>query len=511
MATSSKPTAVHFALVFFVMTTLILALVSYLTGKEFADKSAEVQRQSEELNRLQTSVSNSLDEINTLKELLGYQFEEVGSPQETENTVYGAAVQDLVNLGREQVQPSPQQPTVAATLQSLRSALNASQNQVSTQQSGLQDTESRLEQELTSYRNRVQELQTSQEESETQLQRLVTERDELLGEKDREIAKWRQDYRNELVEKQTLLDELERVRNEKNSVIADLENVVDHLRDQLNELENLSFDRPDGKIVRVDNTTRTVWIDLGTADNLQKQVSFSVYTKAHHGVARGREDIKAKIEVTRIRGPKLAEARIIDEDLRRPIQEGDPIHTPLWSRGMSPYYSFVGVLDMNGDGKSDRELLHSVLQNAGAKIEVEVNDKGERIPEDGALSVRTKFLVIGEIEDPTEYPGYDDKQQEIQKVMEERSKLMSEARRQGIRVVNFPDFLSYIGFIPQQRLYVAGEDRKFTLKAGARSASTDDVMGTSRLSTGQVSEIFKRDGSRRQKESEGTTSGMYRN
>jgi hypothetical protein len=216
--------------------------------------------------------------------------------------------------------------------------------------------------------------------------------------------------------------------------------------------------------------------------------------------------------VTRIRGPKLAEARIIEEDMRRPIQEGDPIHTPLWSRGMSPYFSFVGVLDLNGDGKSDRELLHSILQNAGAKVEVEVNDKGERIPEEGRLSVRTKFLVIGEMEDPTEYPGYDDKQQELKTVMEERNKLLSEARRQGIRVVNFPDFLSYIGYIPQQRLYVAGEDRKFTLKAGARSASTDEVTGSSRLSTGQVSEIFKRDGSsRRQKGSTGTASGMYRN
>jgi Tfp pilus assembly protein PilN len=176
MASSSKPTAVHFALVFFVMTTLILALVSYLTGKEYADKFAEAQTQNEDLNRLRTEVDKSLDEINTLKELLGYQFEDVGNPQETDNTVFGAAVQDLVNLGREQVQPSPQRPTVAATLQSLRAALDASQNQVSTQQGGLQETESRLEQELTAFRNRVQELQTSQEESEADLQRLVTER-----------------------------------------------------------------------------------------------------------------------------------------------------------------------------------------------------------------------------------------------------------------------------------------------------------------------------------------------
>jgi hypothetical protein len=496
MAASTKPTAVHFALVFFVMTTLILALVCYLTAKEFAAAELARNKAADEKTTAQQVMNTALNEVTLLKKKLGYSdFEAIGTETDSApNTVVGAINRDLAQYGREQVQPSAANPTVAATLQSLRSVYNAEKTKLAETQAALAKVQADLDQEKKAHTQRAKQLQDSQTSSETQLKDLVTQRNELVAEKDAEIGKWRDEFRREQREKEGLKDELEAVRKSMQEQIHDLENVVTYLRQKLNELEDLSFDVADGEIVRVDNTTRAVWINLGSDDGLRSQVSFAVYTQSHNGFGRGNADIKAKIEVTKIRGPHLAEARILQEELGRPIQAGDPIYTPAWSKGAKEYFSFVGVVDLDGDDKSDRAALHTILDNAGAGVELEIDDHGNRVPEGAQLTVKSKFLVIGRIEDPTEYPGSDtEKQEEVRKSIQEYNELTKEALRKGIKTVNFRDFLNYIGYEQQQRLYRAGEDRPFNLKYGARSTGTDEVLGSSRLSNGSTSARFKSD------------------
>ena len=74
--------------------------------------------------------------------------------------------------------------------------------------------------------------------------------------------------------------------------------IVDDLRLKIDQIEQPSFENPDGAIVRVDNTPPgTVWINLGRVSGLRKGITFSVYTQSHQGVGRKLDDIKAKIEV----------------------------------------------------------------------------------------------------------------------------------------------------------------------------------------------------------------------
>ena len=67
-----------------------------------------------------------------------------------------------------------------------------------------------------------------------------------------------------------------------------------------------------GRVIHVENRTRTAWINLGHLDNLHAHATFSVYSNDHRGIGTGVEDIKAKIEVTRVLGPHIAEVRIIE-------------------------------------------------------------------------------------------------------------------------------------------------------------------------------------------------------
>ncbi|SFI28505.1 hypothetical protein [Planctomicrobium piriforme] len=494
---STKPTAVHFSLVIFVMSTLILALVCYLNYKEFTVAKLAAAAAADKSARSDADLRTALDEMTQIKRKLGYpDFEAIGTEADTSpNTVSGALNRDLALYGREQVQPSPANPSVAATLQSLRSALNAAEAHVRERQSELVNVQTELAQEQAAHTKKMSEIQTSQSSSEEQLQELVAQKNELVSEKDREIAKWRDEFRREQREKESLRDELDALRKQKETEIREFESVVGYLREKLNSLEDLSFDKADGQIVRVDNTTRAVWINLGSDDGLRSQVAFSVYTRNHNGFGRGNADIKAKIEVTKIRGPHLAEARILQEDLARPIQALDPIYSPAWSKGLKEYFSFVGVLDMNGDEKSDRELLHTVLQNSGAGVELEIDDAGNRVPEGGQLSVKSKFLIIGKIEDPADYPGSDtQKQEEVRKVIQEYTDLTKEAMRKGIKVVSFRDFLNYMGYEQQQRLFNT-DSRGFNLKTGTEKTPVEDFDADNRLSVPNPSKRFKADGS----------------
>ncbi len=271
--------------------------------------------------------------------------------------------------------------------------------------------------------------------------------------------------------------------------ISKLAAINGKLSDEIDEIKKTSFEIADGEIRWVDHQNGRVWINLGEADNLPKRMTFSIYTKNHNGVARGSNDIKGAIEVTRIIDAHTAEARIIKDDLYQPIAKGDPIFTPIWSPGRKENFSFVGIIDLDGDGKSDRQKLHELVSGAGATIDNEVDDDGKRIrymkfPNEfidhgegvPGIDVNTKFLVIGEIPDIALAVKDEDKAR-IGLILKHRKILGDEAKQQGVRVVNLNDFLSWIGYQPQRRLFVPGAEKGYKLKAGEREPPVDKVSG----------------------------------
>ncbi len=238
----------------------------------------------------------------------------------------------------------------------------------------------------------------------------------------------------------------------------------------------------------VDNTTGTVWLNLGRKDGLRSQVTFSVYGKTNKGIARGPEDVKAKIEVVEVKDTSSI-ARITEEDRDRPIGIGDVVFSPAWSAGLKEYFAVVGDADLNKDGEmdaKDRKLLKDWVTNAGAEIDVEITPDGQREPAEGKLSVKTKWLIVGEIADPTVAVNDQERTQEILAIQKQHEMLVQEAREHGIKIVSMKDFLTYLGVKPETRLYIPGSNAPFTLKAGARSTGVNDTLGD-RTSSGATS------------------------
>ena len=89
--------------------------------------------------------------------------------------------------------------------------------------------------------------------------------------------------------------------------------------------------------------------------------------------------------------------------------------------------------------------------------------------------------------------------------------MVEEARLRGTRILSLNDFLSYIGYRPQRRLYRPGENRPYNLHQGAHSTATTGYGPGNRQSSGQVSGLFsrRRPLKKQDEASTGATSGAY--
>ena len=492
---ASKPTAVHFSLIFFVMTTLIACVAAYLGYSDLAESNAKLEQKQKESQRDSTAVRKLDEELQALKKLIGNEQEDVGLDNKTPNTVIGATEQDIKTHADVLAEP-----TIKNTLIKLSGQLNQTKNQLAQEQADKNKLEAQylaLKGELDKV---VDEHRKARDNSEKDLADTQKVKEEEVSAKDQQIAALQK-------ENEEILIELDQLRETNAKTIKDLENknntyasLIDTLRSRLTEVQKVSFEKPDGEIRTVDNSTGVVWINLGEADRLPKRMTFSVYRKAHQGIGRGEEDIIGAIEVTKILGPHLSEARIVNDDIYQPISPGDPIYTPLWGVGRPETFAVSGIIDLDGDGKSDMDLLSRIIENANAKIDNQVTEDGERIG--NGLTVHTKFLVIGESPD-IEAAKTDEQRDKMQQVMAKMKEIREEARLKAVRVIGINDFLSYIGYKPQRRLFVPGSGVPSKIKLGAKQT------GVNAASSGKVSDVFTRSKRLKQKTSSGQNSSLF--
>jgi hypothetical protein len=177
--------------------------------------------------------------------------------------------------------------------------------------------------------------------------------------------------------------EFDKVAKERDAYVAqasDLQNTITIQKDRLETLEKSQvdlFENPDGKITWVNQKQQLVWLNLGRADGLMRQTNFSVYDHDENGVSNA--EPKARLEVIRIVGDHLAEARILEDLPSNPILPGDIVHTPSWSSGQRIHFALAGMMDINKDGVSDFDLVKNIILLNGGVIDAELREDGTKI------------------------------------------------------------------------------------------------------------------------------------
>lgn len=219
-------------------------------------------------------------------------------------------------------------------------------------------------------------------------------------------------------------------------------------------------DRPDGEVLRANIPQRFVHLNIGEADGLRPQETFSVWaknvpiaepgqepTKAAERSAAPSEKVsepyakagpKAGIEVLRVTGPHTSLARIVYDVNQDPIVPGDRIYSPLWTAGKRERFCLAGVFDISGKKQDDRELLRVIILRRGGVIDCELKATGELI---GEVSPSTDWYVIGGT--PTgDTTAYDAASTTLQR----------RAEQLGVQIMTQDELYAYLGYNPVSRL-----------------------------------------------------------
>ena len=219
-----------------------------------------------------------------------------------------------------------------------------------------------------------------------------------------------------------------------------------------------------GSVKWVNQNTRQAWIDLGEADALRTQITFSVYAPGADEASEITK--KASIRVTKILGEHLAEVKILEDKDIDPILPGDKLFTPLWNKNEKRHFALTGFADIDGDGTDDRQRVYALIELNGGVVDAPMGKDDKR---QGEMSLNTRYLILGKVPEAAVKPG----------LFQDFNDMNRKAGELNVETISLQKFLEMIGWKNEAQVVDSG---------GSLPAGVDPSAPTS---TGTVSELFK--------------------
>jgi hypothetical protein len=414
------------ALILFVLITIALAVTTYVYFRKAEEEGVRATAAEEKAQKASQDVRQTIDERNKLKEYLGFDMTEemavIDKRFQEDMAKFGA---DYPDTDPKNYRTLPDYVLGAAMKRSeeIVEANRREQQALAEKQATDQRTAGLIQAKDAENQQLVATYTGERQAFNAERQRITTGAAQVAGqitEKNQQIAAGKTSY--------TQMEDRFKTQ------ISEMEKVLEAMLVQKREREQTNFETSDGRITYVNHADRTVWINLGIADGLQRHTSFSVYDQNVHEYSP--EFKKGDIEVTKLIDRHLAEARIVNDEIRNPIVPGDMVYTPAWRPGVFMHFAVAGFVDINGDGLEDKELLRNIIHANGGVIDAEVDAAGNRV---GEMTVNTRYLILGERPDeksgarnPAALAGYSD--------------LYSEATTKGVELMPLARFLGLMGY-----------------------------------------------------------------
>ncbi len=306
--------------------------------------------------------------------------------------------------------------------------------------------------------DQFQELVTTHEKAKAAFDESTAMLNAKIGELERDRSLYREKRDDEVDGFEKLVEDarqeasrnLQDARNEKMELetqLGELQTRYVGLKDKLGELqitpgELITARQADGQIVQAAVGSDVVYINLGRDHQLTAGLRFAVYPKT--GIPLdGRS--KARVEVTRIH-ERTAECLIVSVQPTEIIVEGDLVANPVYDPYSSMRFVVTGEFDLDGDGVDDpfgRDAVVSLITNWGGEVRTD-------------LSSRVDFVVVGY---PPEAPkslsadksgrldaGLAEKMQSIQDRIDAYEDLVAAASSLSIPILTQDVFLRFLGY-----------------------------------------------------------------
>jgi hypothetical protein len=177
-------------------------------------------------------------------------------------------------------------------------------------------------------------------------------------------------------------------------MLADKEKEMKPLLEERSKYLRKEMDVPSGEITWVSLPTKTVWINRGREDSLQRGIRFTVYSAESNAAATAVE--KGSVEVTRIVAPHQAECRIVDDKFADPIASGDKIFTAFWSPGQQNHFALSGIMNLDGDGRNQVNTAIGLVKSYGGVVDCWLDEQGHK---QGQITAATQYVIHGDLPD----------------------------------------------------------------------------------------------------------------
>ncbi len=423
-------------MVIFILLSLILAVLTYVgfnqSNKNFQDFTAAQAEASKNANDLR----NKAQEADQLKQIIGYlpsiDTKTIADEHKASAEVLGANIPGANEAKGYRNILLQSDATLKGKIKELADAIGVNQNL----QTQYDDLVARSTAVNNQYLNKMNVAVSDREEYQTSFEKTVSD--------------IRAEGQKTLEELTTVKTDAEAAINQTKEEMGVIEAQRDKISkanevmiDQLKELKAPTFDREDGKVVTVNQTSGVVIVNIGEASGIRPGITFSVYDPINKKLPIANS--KASIEIVQVIGANTAEARILETMLTDPIQRGDLIYTPIWKPGSPPRFALCGKLTVGGIGLKEidgtayeddlQDIINLVAANGGI-VDCYMTLDGTIV---GEITADTQFLVKGTGE------GLDDA------AMKSMYKLEQDAQLNGVREITLQDFLRRMGwknFVP---------------------------------------------------------------
>jgi hypothetical protein len=416
-------------LIIFIFLTLALGVGTYLGWRAASEANQRATGLQNSLGQSEQQVRTQQTVIENHQTAMGFGAsdnpESVKTAFDSDMKAYAAGIENpsyrkaLEAVHRDAQQAAANEAKLKEDISNVNRAMKALNDQKATEIAKIEEAKQKAEADFAAAKNSFAEDREKMKQSETALSAKVESQ---KNEFEARAAKWNE----------------EKLAFEKR--IKELDEANSILKAQRKD-EPGSFEVADGRISWV-NQNGTVWINLGSADSLRRQVTFSVYDYDQHDAVKAEK--KGTIEVTRVLGPHMAEAKVTEDDNRNPILTGDNIYSQVWHRGKQLHFALTGFIDIDGDGRSDMKLARELIEMNDGIVDAYLNEDGKV---EGDITANTRYLVLG---DNTDTPVG-------AKLQEGWNSMSQEASSLGVESVTLPEFLNQMGYKPQDRTVSLGE------------------------------------------------------
>ena len=381
----------HVALILLVIVTVLLCVMTYWFYSKSVAGENRADAAQQQLATTKQDLQKALFKVQTFQYMISGGAKTIKQINDDFANITGTAKEELdpaikkFNADMLLFGPEDQEYKAARNYGSLPTFLLSRIRDLNQQLVGLRRTEA----QLTAQMNKLKQDEAARTKQFEDLQKKA--HDDLLAERDKfnqkrgELDKQNQQLAGLIATKENEVTQIKAakadVESKLNKRINDLVQIVNGLKAQEKQHKATTFETPDAIVTTANQREGVVYINVGSADNLRRQQTFSIFSRGTDGLVESTP--KGRIEVTQILGDHVAMCRILEDNLPEIILPGDLVFTPAWSPGQQIHLAITGLVDMTGNGRSDLALLKNLIELNGGVVDDEV-------------SVETRYLVVGQ-------------------------------------------------------------------------------------------------------------------